>query len=472
MKIFPSEGQTEALLPASVEAESTVLGVILLNNDLYRAEAHLLNRDCFSLDSNRRIFSAIVELMEDGKPVDILTVADQLGKDLPTVGGTAYIASLTDGTVKRSSVAHHVNSLRKKAALRQLIHTANAFATRASTDGNDVDALLAEAGTAFSKIAEDTRTGSDWRALFHTHEEIVNAPSAPFAIEGFLQEEGITLIGGLAGHGKTLTMLAMVRALLEGGKLFHHFAVNEPAERVIYLIPEAGLGPFSTRLKAFHLLDYIREGRLFVRTLSATGQLSLTDSRLLQAVHGADIFLDTAIRFMTGDENSAAEQKLFADTLFGLQRAGTRTITGAHHSPKGFAKDNVMTLENVLRGSGDIGAMLVTCWGLSQIDANANRIYVQNVKARDFQPCEPFIIQGRPSIDQMGYFELTEPPGFAGTLSEHKDRKPGRPSEKGEKFDEALELKNQGAGIREIAKKIGVSKSTVANWFSDDGGVQ
>jgi len=47
--------------------------------------------------------------------------------------------------------------------------------------------------------------------------------------------------------------------------------------------------------------------------------------------------------------------------LFGLQRAGARIITGAHHSPNSFGKDTFMTLENVLRGSGDIGAMLVTC---------------------------------------------------------------------------------------------------------------
>src|SRR5262249_54762345 len=94
---------------------------------------------------------------------------------------------------------------------------------------------------------------------------------------------------------------------------------------------------------------------------------------------------------------------------------GARTITGAHHSPKSFGKETYMSRENVLRGSGDIGAMLATCWGLSQIDANSTRIYVQNVKARDFQPCEPFIIQGRPSIDATGYFELPTPSGFAGT---------------------------------------------------------
>jgi hypothetical protein len=296
---------------------------------------------------------------------------------------------------------------------------------------------------------------------------MTNAPPARFAIDGFLQEEGITLIGGLAGHGKTLCMLAMVRALLDGGKLFGRFAVNKPAERIIYLIPEAGLGPFFARLKMFHLEQYVREERLFCRTLSAKGQLSLTDPRLLEAAKGSDVFLDTAIRFMEGDENSAAEQKLFAESLFNLQRAGARTITGAHHSPKSFGKDSVMTLENVLRGSGDIGAMLTTCWGLSQIDAAKNRIYVQNVKARDFLPCEPFIIQGRPSIDEKGYFELTEPPGFAGNLSDNKG-KGGRPESAGkeQKLPEARRMKAEGSSHQEIADALGISKGTVSKWLS------
>jgi hypothetical protein len=171
---------------------------------------------------------------------------------------------------------------------------------------------------------------------------------------------------------------------------------------------------------------------------------------------------------MTGDENSAAEQRAFADSLFALQRAGARTITGAHHSPKSFGKDTYMTLENVLRGSGDIGAMLATCWGLSQIDADATRIFVQNVKARDFLPCQPFIIQGRPSIDAAGYFELPNPPGFAGTFSENKPQaQAGRPqvADKDEKIAQARKMHEDGKGYREIAKTLGVSVGTVSGWL-------
>ena len=102
-----------------------------------------------------------------------------------------------------------------------------------------------------------TPSPDDWRGLFHTYEETVNAPPITFAIEEFLQEEGVTLIGGLAGHGKTLVMLAMVQTLLEGGKLFTKFRATRQAERVLYLIPESALSPFAARLKTFHLVEHV-----------------------------------------------------------------------------------------------------------------------------------------------------------------------------------------------------------------------
>ena len=451
------------IFPSSVEAERSILGGILLNNSAYSEASEHLKPEDFSLDSHRRIYSRMIELAESSQPIDMTTLAHQLEShgELEKVGGVGYVSGLVDGVPERPSIKHYIDIVRKHAHRRRLLRRVELLQAGFSGASDeeidrDIESLL--------ELSRDGRS-NEWQSLFHSYEEITQAPPARFAIEGFLQEEGITLIGGLAGHGKTLCMLAMVRALLEGGKLFHHFPVNKTAERVIYLIPEAGLGPFAARLNTFKLQDYTREKRLFVRTLSAKGQLSLNDPLLLRAVDGADLFLDTAIRFMEGDENSAAEQKQFAEALFSLQRAGARTITGAHHSPKGFSKDTYMSLENVLRGSGDIGAMLCTAWGLSQIDATSNRIFVQNVKARDFAACEPFILQGRPSLDQTGYFELTHSPGFAGSLLDHKAQSGRKESpDKEQKIAEIHRMKAEGLSCREIATALNISKGTVSKW--------
>jgi hypothetical protein len=291
----------------------------------------------------------------------------------------------------------------------------------------------------------------DWRALFHSYDELISAPPLKFAITNFLQEDGITFFGGLPGHGKTWVMLSVAKSLLTGNPLFgcDNFKVTRPASRLIYLIPEAGLGPFTHRLKLFGLLPFVKEGRLFVRTMSRE-RLHLDDPRVLKASEGADIFLDTAIRFMTGEENSAEANRRFAELLFDLQGAGARTVIGAHHSPKAFENRENISLENVLRGSGDIGAMLCTAWGVKQTDSEHNRVFVKCVKARDFEPPQPFEISGRPFIDNEGDFVMTAQPGLA--------RSPKKPTakmlEKEKELAAAKTLRQMGYTHQEIADEL------------------
>jgi hypothetical protein len=86
-----------------------------------------------------------------------------------------------------------------------------------------------------------------WESIFHTREEVEDAPAISFATEGFLQEDGITFLGGPSGHGKTLIMLEMCKRLIEGGNLFGHkgFAINKKSDRVIYLVPESSHPSFT-----------------------------------------------------------------------------------------------------------------------------------------------------------------------------------------------------------------------------------
>ena len=80
----------------------------------------------------------------------------------------------------------------------------------------------------------------------------------------------------------------------------------------------------------------------------------------------------------------------------------------------------------------------------------------------------------RPSLDQTGYFEMPQPPGFAGELSEHIDKKAGRPpvAGKDDKVAEAWRMKAEGMSLRDIAAKLGVSKTTVSRWLEEDEEVQ
>lgn len=420
-----------------------------------------LATDQFSTSDHRAIFKTMVALCNEGMIPDELSLIGKLDDRL-----VAQVTDFTIGAVPEN-LECYVRDLRK--AWQDLRFSKQREELASLT--NPVDQLAC-----VDRMRETLLSRGDadnWRNIFHTREEIETAPPLRFAIDGFLQEAGVTLIGGLAGHGKTLIMLAMAKALLEESPLFGHklFSVPRPAQRVLYLIPESSLGPFWSRLQLFGLQKHVKDDRLLVSTLSSREPVSLSDSRMLAAAEGADVFLDTAVRFMEGSENDAQDTRPFVQTLFRLLHAGARSITGAHHAPKGFEGQNFMTLENILRGSGDIGAMLSTAWGVRQVDGARTALYVQNVKPRDFQPCQPFLLEGRPHLDNTGCFLMTHRPGEAGELNDHLPRRNrgGRPAvtDNEAKVRQAVKMRREGASVREIGKIIGVPKSNIDRWLRD-----
>jgi hypothetical protein len=432
-----------------------VLGCLLEEPALWK-DASYLDVNDFVLTDHQKIFSGIAWLHEHEYAADFASVLAQLGETFDA----GDLSAIRDGVVLEN-IKSYCRQLRQCTRDREFWHLHEQMAGASTVE--DRLAMLDRMREALQP-ADD---GQNWRGLFHSYQEFENAPSLSFAIEGFLQEAGVTLIGGLVGHSKTLVMMAMAKALLEQSPLFGHepFVVPRPALRVLYLIPESSLGPFKKRVELFRLQEHVRGDRLLVHTLSSRRQVSLDDPRLLKAAEGADIFLDTAVRFMVGSENEVESARPFADTLFRLLNVGARSIIGAHHAPKSFEGQDYMTLENILRGSGDIGAMLSTAWGIRQIDPVRNQIYVQNVKPRDFQPCAPFILEARPHLDDTGQFLMTHKSGEAGELSEHLPRrkrggKPAMPN-KDEKIAQAVALRDTGLSIRATARKMGVPKSTV-----------
>lgn len=109
-----------------------------------------------------------------------------------------------------------------------------------------------------------------------------------------------------------------------------------------------------------------------------------------------------------------------ASDIFALLGAGARTVLAAHHAPKAFSEKNVMSLEAVLRGTGDIGATMCAAFGVKQVDATQNLLHVECVKARDFTAPGPFKIMGRPFISERCDFALHKAPGECGTLAEEQ----------------------------------------------------
>ncbi len=296
------------------------------------------------------------------------------------------------------------------------------------------------------KVLNEKAHAVDWRTIYDTREEFDSTPNPTFSVANFLQDYSVNAICGLSGEGKTWLSLNLAAAMLRGpGKLWETFNVTERAAKIVYLIPECSRVSFKPRLKAMQLYDEIGV-RLFVRTLSKGPVLELTNLDFLSTIQGAHVFCDTAIRFMQcTDENSANEAATgLSDDFFAMQRAEAKSITALFHSPKSFAKERIMTLENMIRGTGEFGAMLSTAWGLRQIDESTNTIHIENLKARDFQACGPLQLIGRPYIDQTGSFKMHLEPGFCGKLDKYladrNHRGGGAPEEQQEAKAANLEL--------------------------------
>ena len=143
-------------LPANVEAERSILGAIMLDNLAYNEAAEHLKPEDFSLDSHRRIFTRMVDLAESSRPIDMITLVEELDrrKELEAIGDVGYISGLVDGVPDRPSIEHYIKIVRDKALLRGLIHAANAAITRASDQSDPAEEILNDAEAAIFQLSE------------------------------------------------------------------------------------------------------------------------------------------------------------------------------------------------------------------------------------------------------------------------------------------------------------------------------
>jgi replicative DNA helicase len=144
-------------LPASAEAERAILGAILLDNTAYSQAAEHLRADDFSLDSHRRIYLRMMELAEAGRAIDFVTLTEQLGlhKEIESVGGTAYVMSLTDGLPRVKNIEQYVRIVKDKALLRGLIHAASNAVQKAYEQDAPAEEIIDAAESAIFQIAEN-----------------------------------------------------------------------------------------------------------------------------------------------------------------------------------------------------------------------------------------------------------------------------------------------------------------------------
>ena len=161
---MPNDTQIEALKvpPHSIEAEQSVLGGLLLDNGAADRIADFLSGDHFYSDAHRLLYNAIMQLIGDNKPADVVTVAEALGSinKLDYVGGMSYLAALVENVPTAANIRRYAEIVHERAILRRLAGAGGEIAESAFHPlGRSVREILDQAETKVFEIAEHGARG-------------------------------------------------------------------------------------------------------------------------------------------------------------------------------------------------------------------------------------------------------------------------------------------------------------------------
>ena len=281
-------------LPASVEAERSILGAILLDNHSYNEAAERLRAEDFSLDSHRRIYSRMAELIDAHRAVDIVTLWEELArrKEGEAVGGVAYLASLTEGLPRRPSIEEYVRIVKDKSLGRQLIGICSTAITRAADQSEEALAVLdaAESGllevsergiirgfTGISEIVRDSFGTID--NLYAQQKEVTGLATHYTQFDKMtsgLQASDLIIIAARPSMGKTAWAINIAEnAAVRDGKVVAVFSLEMSKESLLrrMLASQAlvsmqkiqtGFIPKADRGKLMEALERLAEAKIFI----------------------------------------------------------------------------------------------------------------------------------------------------------------------------------------------------------------
>ncbi|MBI2354558.1 MAG: replicative DNA helicase [Deltaproteobacteria bacterium] len=152
-----SNEELRKLPPQSLEAEMSILGGILIDNDAINRVLEILTADDFYRESHRKIFQAMMRLSDSREPCDLITMSDALRKqgELEEAGGAAYLATLVDYVPTAANVGYYCKIVKEKSVNRRLISVATEIVTRGYDEQSDVNELLDIAQKQIYEISEN-----------------------------------------------------------------------------------------------------------------------------------------------------------------------------------------------------------------------------------------------------------------------------------------------------------------------------
>lgn len=283
--------------PHSVEAEQSIIGGLMLDNQVWDKISSKLCDTDFYRTEHRILFRALSNLAKKNKPFDVITLLDTLKShnELDDAGGEAYLFELANNTPSVANVTAYADIVREKSVQRQLISVATDIAESAyNPSGRSVPELLDVAESKVFAIGEQTGTDGGPEniksilvravekidALYHSGEAITGLPTGLTGLDdktSGLQPSDLVIVAGRPSMGKTTLVMNMAEyAAIKANKPVLVFSMEMPAD--------------SLAMRMMSSLGRIDQHRI------RTGKLEEEDwPRLTSAVHmlsEAPLFID------------------------------------------------------------------------------------------------------------------------------------------------------------------------------------
>jgi replicative DNA helicase len=260
--------------PHSTEAEQSVLGGMLLDNQAWDKVADKVAEDDFYRYDHRVIFRAISDLAGRDQPFDVLTLSEALKSrdEINDAGGEIYLFELAKNTPSAANIASYASIVRERSVLRQMISIASDIADSAfKTEGKEANQLLDIAEQKIFKIAEQGKRGSgplnvkDYlsiavdriETLYHNKETITGIATGYDKLDEMtsgLQAADLVIIAGRPSMGKTML----------GMNIAEHVAISLGKPALIFSLEMPGDAIVMRMLSSLGRIDQhrIRSGQL------------------------------------------------------------------------------------------------------------------------------------------------------------------------------------------------------------------
>lgn len=351
---------TPRVPPHNNDAEISVLGSILLENDVLIQISDTLSPEMFYRESHRKIFAAMRNLQDRSEPVDLVTLSDELTKrgTLDDVGGLTYLIGLSDQVPTSAYAEHYARLVQEKHTLRQLI-SASSQAMKLAYDGQlPLEDLLDKAEKMIFEVAEQKKKGEQYQAmsevvqdtfeyitLLHSNKGIPDGVASGFRdldeqISG-LQKGSLNVLAARPSMGKTAFALSIAQNVaLRGEKTVAVFSLEMPSVQLALrmLCSEARVDMNRIRSGQLNERDFERlahaAGRLAEAPMVIDDEPDLTVNALrsklrrIQAQHGnLGLVIIDYLQLMSGNksggggnENRQQEISLISRSLKSIAR--------------------------------------------------------------------------------------------------------------------------------------------------------